>query len=133
MSQNPRIYLNLGKLYIRQGKMAEALNIYQEGIKITSDNSELLTQMGLLCLKTGDSNKAFQYFATALSADGKNIKALMALGSISQEKSDIDAALLKYKQAHMLNPNSAQLWNNIGMCYYSKNNHLIVNIRTPCI
>ncbi len=33
---------------------------------------------------------------------------------------DMDVALVKYRVAAAQNPNSAQLWNNIGMCFFGK-------------
>lgn len=44
----------------------------------------------------------------------------MALGSIIQDKMDYDAALLKYRIAAIHNPDSSEMWNNIGMCFYGK-------------
>ena len=33
---------------------------------------------------------------------------------------DMDVALVKYRVAAVQTPNSAQLWNNIGMCFFGK-------------
>jgi Bardet-Biedl syndrome 4 protein len=32
----------------------------------------------------------------------------------------MDVALVKYRIAAVNTPNSAQLWNNIGMCFFGK-------------
>lgn len=32
----------------------------------------------------------------------------------------MDVALVKYRVAAVQTPNSAQLWNNIGMCFFGK-------------
>ena len=37
-----------------------------------------------------------------------------------QDKSDYDGALIKYRINAISNSNSAQLWNNIGMCFFGK-------------
>lgn len=37
-----------------------------------------------------------------------------------QDRLDYDGALLKYKLIAQNYQNSAQLWNNIGMCFYGK-------------
>lgn len=34
----------------------------------------------------------------------------------------MDVALVKYRVAAVQTPNSAQLWNNIGMCFFGKVN-----------
>jgi len=48
----------------------------------------------------------------------------LAAGSIIQDKSDHDAALLKYRIAAVYNPDSAELWNNIGMCFFGKQKYV---------
>merc|ERR1711934_1289464 len=51
---------------------------------------------------------------------GKNPKTILAAGSIIQDHSDMDVALVKYRVAAVYTPSSAQLWNNIGMCFFGK-------------
>ena len=70
---------------------------------------------------------AFQSFAQALSIDPRNSKAILAVGSIIQERGDYDSALMKYKIAANSNPNSAHLWNNIGMCFFGKQKYIAVS------
>ena len=36
------------------------------------------------------------------------------------DQQDMDVALVKYRVAAVQTPNSAQLWNNIGMCFFGK-------------
>lgn len=38
----------------------------------------------------------------------------------AQDNQDMDVALVKYRVAAVQTPNSAQLWNNIGMCFFGK-------------
>ena len=47
-------------------------------------------------------------------------KAVLAAGSVAQASQDWDAALSKYKTASVVTPESPQLWNNIGMCFFGK-------------
>lgn len=42
------------------------------------------------------------------------------LSVCTQDHSDMDVALVKYRVAAVLTPNSPQLWNNIGMCFFGK-------------
>ena len=41
-----------------------------------------------------------------------------------QEHADLDTALLKDRVAAVVNPNSSQLWNNVGMCFYGKQKYI---------
>ena len=59
-----------------------------------------------------------------MTVDARNAKTILAAGSIMQDHSDFDVALTKYRVAAVLTPNSAQLWNNIGMCFFGKKNYI---------
>lgn len=48
------------------------------------------------------------------------------MGAIMQERGDFDAALMKYKIVANNDPNSALLWNNIGMCFFGKQRFIAV-------
>ena len=59
-----------------------------------------------------------------MTHDPENPRTILATGSIIQDKSDHDAALLKYRIAAVDNPDSAELWNNIGMCFFGKTKYV---------
>ena len=42
----------------------------------------------------------------------------------------MDVALVKYRVAAVQTPNSAQLWNNIGMCFFGKQRFVAAIVRT---
>jgi Bardet-Biedl syndrome 4 protein len=117
-------YLQLGKLYTMQEKYSEAIDTYVEALEFSPENPELLTTVGLLFLRMGENNKAFDYLGNALTIDPRNPKTILAAGSIMQDNSDWDVALSKYRVAAVQTPNSAQLWNNIGMCFFGKQNYI---------
>jgi Bardet-Biedl syndrome 4 protein len=73
-----------------------------------------------LFLKSGNNAKAFEQLGNSMTYDPKNPKTLLALSSIIQDNQDMDVALVKYRVAVSQTPNSAQLWNNIGMCFFGK-------------
>lgn len=88
-------------------------------------------------MRIQENYRAFDYFGTALSFDPKNQKVatckviykktILAAGSIIQDHSEVDVALGKYRVAVADNPNSAQLWNNIGMCFFGKQKYIPVS------
>eukprot|EP00878_Enallax_costatus_P022358 GHUV01023715.1.p2 GENE.GHUV01023715.1~~GHUV01023715.1.p2 ORF type:complete len:149 (-),score=36.85 GHUV01023715.1:1958-2404(-) len=41
-----------------------------------------------------------------------------------QDHQDMDVALVKYRVAAATCPNSPQLWNNIGMCFFGKQKYI---------
>lgn len=117
-------YIALGKLYVLQENYYKAINVTLEALEHTPENSELLTFIGLLYLRMGDSYKAFEYLGNSLTHDPKNSKTILATGSVIQDHGDADVALAKYRIAAVQTPNSAPLWNNIGMAFFSKQKYI---------
>ena len=112
--------MQLGKCYEQQEKFQEALRVYQDALDFSPENPELLTTMGLLWLRQGDSARAVLHLGNAMTHDPRSAKAILGWGSITQDNQDMDVALVKYRIAAVATPNSAQLWNNIGMCFFGK-------------
>ena len=113
-------FIHLGKVMTLQEKYKEAIEVYLEALEFSPENPELLTTVGLLYLRLGENYRAFDYLGNSLTHDPKNHKTILAAGSIIQDHSDMDVALVKYRVAAVKTPNSAQLWNNIGMCFFGK-------------
>lgn len=120
IQRNEVTYTQMGRVFRLTGKDEDALNVYMEALEICPENPELLTTVGLLFLKLGNNTKAFEYLGNSLTYDPKNAKTILAAGSIIQDNQDMDVALVKYRVAATQTPNSAQLWNNIGMCFFGK-------------
>jgi len=117
-------YMQLGKVYTLQEQYRTAIDVYLEALDFSPENPELLTTVGLLYLRLGENFKAFDYLGNSLTHDPRNPKTILAAGSIIQDHSDMDVALVKYRVAAVQTPNSAQLWNNIGMCFFGKQRYV---------
>merc|ERR1712183_594900 len=83
-----------------------------------------MTTLGLLYLKLGHHQKAFEQLGNALTYDPTNVKAILAAGAMIQDEKDFDVALTKYRVAASQIPESPQLWNNIGMCFFGKSKYV---------
>lgn len=117
-------FMQLGKVYTLQEDYQAAIDVYQEALEFSPDNSSILTTIGLLYLRLGENFKAFEYLGNSLTHDPKSAKTILAAGSIIQDHQDMDVALIKYRVAVVETPNSAQLWNNIGMCFFGKQRYV---------
>ena len=120
MQRHQSTFLQLGRVQRLMGKDEDALITYMDALDLESDNSEILCLIGLLHLKLHDNAKAFEYLGNSLTYNTKNTKSILAAGSIIQDNQDVDVALNKYRIAVIETPNSAQLWNNVGMCFFGK-------------
>ena len=117
-------FIELGKVYTAQLNYKAAIEVYLEGLDYSPENPEILTTIGLLYIRAGENFQAFQFLGNSLTHDPENPKTILATGSIIQDKSDHDAALLKYRIAAVDNPDSAELWNNIGMWFFGKQKYV---------
>jgi Bardet-Biedl syndrome 4 protein len=72
----------------------------------------------------GENFQSFQFLGNSLTHDPRNPKTILATGSIIQDKADHDAALLKYRIGAVHTPDSSELWNNIGMCFFGKQKYV---------
>jgi len=117
-------FLQLGKVYALQENYKGAIQVYVEALEFSPENPELLTTLGILYLRMGDNFRAFDFLGNSLTHDPKNPKTILAAGSIIQDHQDMDVALVKYRVAAVHTPNSAQLWNNVGMCFFGKQKYV---------
>ncbi|XP_031365466.1 Bardet-Biedl syndrome 4 protein homolog isoform X2 [Apis dorsata] len=125
-----------GLILRREGKIQDSLNYFQAAYNVNSTNInnvkqiaksfenpesiEAATELGLLYLKIGDVQRAFQQFGTAIAHSPNYAKAILPIAYIIQNHQEYDVALSKYKQAAQSIPESYALWNNVGMCFYGK-------------
>lgn len=117
-------YMQLGKVYAIQENYKAAIDVYLEALEFSPENPKILTTIGLLYLRLGENYRAFDFLGNSLTHDPKNPKSILAAGSIIQDHGDMDVALIKYRIAAVSTPNSAQLWNNIGMCFFGKKKYV---------
>jgi Bardet-Biedl syndrome 4 protein len=113
-------FLKLGHVYALTDRLSEAEETYMEALEFSPENPELLTTLGLLYLRMGDTSKAFESLGNSLTHAPTDPTAILAVGSILQDNEDADVALVKYRVAAVRTPASGQLWNNIGLCFFSK-------------
>lgn len=63
---------------------------------------------------------AFEHIGNSLSYNNTDPTSILAAGSIIQSNGDHDVALTKYRVAMAKTPHSAELWSNIGLCFFGK-------------
>ena len=120
VQQHDSTFIRLANVYIQRKDQSSAIETLKEALEYSPESSLLLTTLGLLYLKIKDTFNAFTTLGSSLALDPTNPTTILAAGSIIQNNQDIDVALVKYRVAALQSPNSSRLWNNIGMCFYSK-------------
>lgn len=114
------ILTTVGLLYLRLGENYRAFDFL--GNSLTHDPKNPKVRRHVACAL------AVRYFfvprnrshCCTVALVSVRSQTILAAGSIIQDHSDMDVALVKYRVAAVQTPNSAQLWNNIGMCFFGK-------------
>ncbi|XP_017879614.1 Bardet-Biedl syndrome 4 protein homolog isoform X1 [Ceratina calcarata] len=120
LTKNEFPYIVLAKVCLLEDHVAEAQNAYTAALSGNPESLEAATELGLLYLKTGDVQQAFQQFGTVLAHYPNCTEAILPIAYIIQNHQEYDVALSKYKVAAQSIPESYALWNNVGMCFYGK-------------
>ena len=84
IEQHDCTLLQLGKVHALQADYSAAMSVYLEALQLDPGNAETLTTIGLLYLRTGQNQKAFDFLGNALSHDPRNVKAILAAASVIQ-------------------------------------------------
>ena len=124
LSKHDITYAILGKCLLTEGNLEQAVDVFKKAIEFSPENPELLTTLGLLYLQMNQSQKAFEQLGNALAYDPGNVHAILAAGAMIQDQGDFEVALTKYHNASTKIPESPQLWNNIGMCFFGKSKYV---------
>ncbi|KAJ8925989.1 hypothetical protein NQ315_009844 [Exocentrus adspersus] len=124
LSKHEMCFTLLVKILVSEGDFHSAIAVCNSGMEACPDSVNMLTESGLLFLKMGQNQQAFERLSSALALKPAHVKALLGVGCITQMHEEHDVALSKYKLAIHYDPDSAALWNNIGMCFYSKQKYI---------
>lgn len=124
------ILVQQGKLALLENNSDLAISKYEDALKYSPNDSELLTAIGSLYLKNDNSDKAFNYFTQAMKIDSKYSNALLGIASIYQFQGEFEKALVQYKLSSFTNPNSPLVWNNLGLCFFAKGKNIAA---TTCL
>ncbi|XP_050743391.1 Bardet-Biedl syndrome 4 protein homolog isoform X2 [Drosophila biarmipes] len=119
-------YIRLAELYRKDKQYQQAIDVLETCLHLTPENSEVLIEISVLYLKINETQKAHDRLAEVVSIERKcSPKGLLAFGAILQSRNDVDGALSKYSQIAQAEPEIAELWNNIGLCFFKKQKFIV--------
>ncbi|XP_017038768.1 Bardet-Biedl syndrome 4 protein homolog isoform X2 [Drosophila ficusphila] len=119
-------YVRLAELYRKDKQYQKAIDVLETCLHLTPENSEVLIEISVLYLKINETQKAHDRLAEVVSIERRcSPKGLLAFGAILQSRNDVDGALSKYSQIANAEPEIAELWNNIGLCFFKKQKFIV--------
>jgi len=120
IQKHERTFHELGEIYKETGDLDSALSTYMDALDAFPESSHFLTLAGLMHIKSNNPTDGFEHLGNSLSYDNKDPTAILAAGSIIQANGDYDVALTKYRVAMVATPHCAELWSNVGLCFFGK-------------
>ena len=104
------------RVYV-QGALADALPHFEVAKKYRANRADVYAMQGLIRADLGDLEVAEFLLLDALIVDPFYVPALTVLGTVLQERGDIEGALSVYRQAWVLDPEAQGLELFMGQAY----------------
>jgi tetratricopeptide (TPR) repeat protein len=103
----PRV--ELGNLYFDAERYEDAVRWYQEGLKLTPNDVNVSTDLGVCYYYINQPDKALEQFAHSLTIDPKHTKTLLNVGIVKAfGKQDLEGASKAWGQVLQIAPESPE-------------------------
>ncbi|KAK9686295.1 hypothetical protein QE152_g37302 [Popillia japonica] len=92
-------YALLIKILLMENDIRSAVAVCNAALEVCPDSVDMLSKSGLLYIKTGQTQLAFERLSSGLALNPTCAEALLGIGCITQSHEEYDVALTKYKLA----------------------------------
>ncbi|GBE38312.1 MAG TPA: tetratricopeptide repeat protein [Nitrospirae bacterium] len=116
----PRGHINLGNVFLSQGKSDKAMEQYLIALKLDPESSEACYNLGNVFIAQGKFDKATEQYLMTIKLDPHNYSAHYNLGNTYQSQGLTDKAIEQYQTAIRLKPDHQGAYNNLGIAYQSQ-------------
>ncbi|GIW21070.1 MAG: hypothetical protein KatS3mg068_0077 [Candidatus Sericytochromatia bacterium] len=117
-------YLLLGELYSKLGALDKANSTYQRILEIDKNNISAKINIAIINYKKGRKDLAYEQLKNIDKTyqDEDNYLLHKYLGIQELENNNIDNAIERFMKAIDINPNDADSYINLGVCFHKNNN-----------
>lgn len=106
---------SLGKALMEEGRLEEAIEPFQEAVRLKSDDAELFSNLGSALAQAGRFSEAVAMHRKALALEPDSAIDHYHLGNTYLRANDLGNAALIFRQTLSLDPNSYSAHGNLGM------------------
>ena len=117
------VWVNKGNAFYNQEKFEEAIEAYDEAIRLDPNNEYAWHSKGLALGELDRYNEAIEAYDETIRIDPENAPAWHNKGVALTDKKMYDKALQAYEKAIKLDPSNALTWNNKGVILNIKGNY----------
>jgi len=109
--------INRGESLVALGRFSEALEIFDEGLRIDGSSMRILVNKGECLFKLGSPQEALVHFDLALDADPDRAEIWYQKGNVFSSIKNFDDAMKCYDRALQCDPDLAEVWSRKGALY----------------
>lgn len=109
-----REFYNQAKSAAQQGQLEQAIEFYQNAIRIDPEYGRALTGLGAIFLNQKRVDEAEALFEKAISIDPNHATALINLATIEQMRGEVESAIARLKRVISINPEYHEAYLSLG-------------------
>ena len=113
-------HVNLGHVYMSQGRYDDALAQYQAALKLNHQHAAALSGFGNVLTALGRGKEAVEYYEAAIRINPNLIETHFNLGNLKKAQKKYDESEKHYLEAIRLNPRYAAAYSNLGGVLYAQ-------------
>jgi len=106
-------YYYLGRIYEKEGKLKEAVSMYEKILQWTAGDPKELNNLGFLTSRLGEYDKSIKYFQRAMKTDTNYLDPVVNLGNTYFMIGEYDKARECYLSALKMAPDSVAIKSNL--------------------
>ncbi|MGA2137835.1 MAG: tetratricopeptide repeat protein, partial [Verrucomicrobiia bacterium] len=117
LTKNPQCWMalgNLGNVFLREGKISDAIRYYEQALRIKPDYVEMQCNLGLALAQVGKIQEAMEHYEQALRIRPDLAMAHCNLGVALAQAGRIPEAIEHLQQALRIRPDYAEAHYNLG-------------------
>jgi len=107
-------HFSFGYALLRKGRTAEAMDQYEQALRINPDDADVHNNLASALIMTGRPSEAIDHCKEALRIDPSSSEAHNNLGNALAQTGRPSEAIDHYKQTLRMSPNSSDAHNNLG-------------------
>src|SRR3989338_4505168 len=117
MPESSRAHTGIGIVYLKQGRLNEAMQENLTALKLSSDNVDAHINLGNIYFSQGRLSESLQEYLSTLKLSPDNVDAHINLGNIYFTQGLLNESLQEFLTALNLNPDDIVIRYNLGNVY----------------